>query len=317
MVTLTVIAAVLGAGAVVTLVGSRLIERTHPPRGRRIAVGGLLQHIVELGAVDDSAVAPIVLLHGAGCNVEDLRELAERLAARHRVILVDRPGQGWSKSNSRSSSSPAAQAAILREVFDRIGVSRAVVVGHSFGGAVAAAFALDYPDRVAALVLLAPPTHPDLRRLTALYTVLAAPIFGWLFARTLALPLAALAFAPGVRGSFLPQSPPAGYISRCACFLLLRPKAFLANARDIAGLHAFLTRQAMRYGMVAAPTLIVTGDLDRIVSPRRHAMALAAAIPAAKLVVLPGVGHMPHHADPDRVVALIEELAGSAQSVAR
>ena len=181
----------------------------------------------------------------------------------------------------------------------------------------AAAFAVDYPDRVTALVLLAPPTHPDLRRLTALYTVLAVPVFGWLFARTLALPLAAFAFAPGLRRSFLPQSPPADYIPRCACFLLLRPKAFLANARDVADLRAFLIRRATRYGMVEAPTLIVTGDCDRIVSPRRHAMALAAAIPAAKLVVLPGIGHMPHHADPDRIVALIEELAGSAQSVAR
>ncbi len=317
MVTLAVIAAVLGAGAVITRVGSRLIERMHPPRGRRIAVNELSEHIVELGAADGGAGAPIVLLHGAGCNVEDLRELGERLAVRHRVILVDRPGQGWSETSGRRSSSPAVQAATLSEVLDRIGVSPAVVVGHSFGGAVAAAFALDYPDRVAALVLLAPPTHPDQRRLTALYTVLAAPVFGWLFARTLALPLAAFAFAPGLRNSFLPQSPPADYIPRCASFLLLRPKAFLANARDIAGLHAFLTRQATRYGTLRAPTLIVTGDRDRIVSPRRHAMALAAAVPAAKLVVLPGVGHMPHHADPDRIFALIEELAGSAQSVAR
>lgn len=308
MITLAIIAAVLGAGAVITLIGSRLIARAHPPRGGRIAVGELSQHIVELGAAAGGVGAPIVLLHGAGCNVEDLRELGERLAARHRVILVDRPGQGWSETRGRRSSSPAAQAAILREVLDRIGVSRAIVVGHSFGGAVAAAFALDYPDRVAALVLLAPPTHPDLRRLTALYTVLSAPIFGWLFARTLALPLAAFAFAPGLRKSFLPQSPPKDYISRCAGFLLLRPKAFLANARDIAGLHAFLTLQATRYGTLKVPTLIVTGDRDSIVSPRVHALALAAAMPRAKLVVLRGVGHMPHHVDPDRIVAEIERL---------
>jgi pimeloyl-ACP methyl ester carboxylesterase len=308
MTTLAVIAAVLLAGAVITLIGSRLIERAHPPRGRRLAVGGLSQHVVELGATASSG-APIVLLHGAGCNLEDLRELAERLAARHRVILVDRPGQGWSETSERCSSSPAVQAAILRDVLDRTGVGRVIVVGHSFGGTLAATFALDYPDRVAALVLLAPPTHPHLRGMTALYTALAAPIFGPLFARTLALPLAALAFAPGVRGAFLPQSPPADYLSRCACFLLLRPKAFLANACDIAGLHAFLVRQASRYGALKMPTVIVTGDGDRIVSPRQHASALAGAIPGAKFVVLPGVGHMPHHADPDRIVDLIEELA--------
>lgn len=307
MMTLAVIAAVLGAAAIITQIGSRLIERAHPPRGRRIDIGGLAQHVVELGAA--SASAPIVLVHGAGCNLEDLRELGERLAGRDRVILVDRPGQGWSEAEGPQSSSPACQAAILRGLLDRLGVGRAVVVGHSWGGTLAAAFALDYADRVAGLVLLAPPTHPRLRSMTRLYSVLAAPVFGWLFAHTLALPLAVPAFGPGVRASFLPQVPPLHYLKRAAAFLLLRPKSFLANARDIAGLQTFLAQQAARYPALRAPTVIIAGDCDRIVSAREHAAAAAALIPKSKLVVLPGVGHMPHHADPDKIVALIEELA--------
>lgn len=308
MTALAVIAALLCAGAVVTLIGSLLIGRRYPPRGRRIAIGGLRQHVVELGGDAPSKVPPIVLLHGAGCNLEDLRALGERLAGRHRVILVDRPGQGWSETKGRQSNSPAYQAGILRELLDRLGVGRAIVVGHSWGGTLAAAFALDYPDRVAGLVLLSPPTHPRLRRLTRFYSVLAAPVFGWLFARTLALPLAVPAFGSSVRAAFLPQVPPPHYLNRAAAFLLLRPKTFLANARDVAGLRDFLARQATRYGALKAPTIIVTGDRDRIVSPREHAVTLAAAIPGAKLIVLPGVGHMPHHADPDKIVALIEEL---------
>jgi pimeloyl-ACP methyl ester carboxylesterase len=315
MIALAVLVALLCAGGIATAICTRLIERAHPPRGRFIEINGVRQHVVELaGEGTGPESRSIVLLHGAGCNLEDLRALGERLVGhRHRVILVDRPGQGWSEAKECEANSPANQAAILRDVLDRLGASRVFVVGHSWGGTLALAFALAYPDRVAGLVLLAPPTHPRLRRLTALYRVLATPYLGWLFARTLALPLAVPVFAPSVRTAFLPQKLPPHYLKRAAAFLILRPKSFLANARDIAGLQEFLARQAPRYATLKVPTLVVTGARDRIVSPREHAAALAAAIPGAKLVVLPGIGHMPHHADPEKTVALIEEIIAGGE----
>src|SRR5579863_9206755 len=140
---LAAVAEVLAAGAIVTVIGTWLIERAHPPRGRFVDVGGLRQHVVELGA--DGGM-PIVLLHGAGCNLEDMRlSLGDRLAARHRIILIDRAGLGWSERRGRNGSSPAYQAAVLRELLDRLGVARAVIVGHSWGGALALTFALDHP----------------------------------------------------------------------------------------------------------------------------------------------------------------------------
>jgi len=308
---LAVVAAFLCAGALITLLGTRLIEWAHPPRGRLVDIGGWRQHVVELGEGGDARTSgpPIVLLHGAGGNLEDMRlALGERLAARHHVILVDRPGQGWSERPSRHGHSPAYQAAMLRSVLDRLGVDRAIVVGHSWGGTLAATFALDHPQRVAGLVLLSPPTHPLLRSMIRLYAALATPFVGWLFARTLALPFAAVAFRLGVRAPFRPQAPPRKYLKRSAAFLLLRPATFLANARDIAGLDGFLAQQAARYGALKAPTIIIAGDRDQVVSPRRHALALAASVPGAKLIVLPGIGHMPHHAAADRIIAAVEEL---------
>ncbi len=311
MIALAVAVALICAGVFVTLFGAKLIERAHPPRGRFIEIGGLRQHVVELGT-DGGArndALPIVLLHGAGCNLEDVRlALGERLAARHRVILVDRPGLGWSERSGKEGSSPAYQAAILRELLDRLDVERAVVVGHSWGGALATSFALDYPQRVAGLVLIAPPTHPWLPRIRLLYAAFATPFAGWLFARTLALPFGLMFYSPVIRAAFLPQRLPRGYLKRGAGFLLLRPATFLANARDIAGLKAYLARQVARYGSLAAPTVIITGDSDSIVSPRHHSMVLAAAVPGAKLIVLPGLGHMLHHAAADRIIAAIEEL---------
>ena len=316
---LIVIVALLGASVLVTLVGSWLIARAHPPRGRRFEIGGLRQHVVELEPIDgDARGLPLVLLHGAGCNLEDMRlALGEPLAAHHRVILIDRPGAGWSESRGRAFSSPAAQAAVLRDVLDRVGVGCALLVGHSWGGALALAFALDYPEHTAGVVLLSPPTHAHLRRMTRLYRPLAAPAFGWLFAHTLALPLAAAAFDTGIRAAFAPQSVPRHYLKASAAFLLLRPRAFLANARDMADLHGFLTRQVPRYNELAVPTVIVQGDADGIVPIEKHAAALATAVPRTKLVVLAGVGHMPHHAATERVVTEIEELVARANSEER
>ena len=195
-----------------------------------------------------------------------------------------------------------------------LAAARAVIVGHSWGGALAAAFALDHPQRVAGLVLLAPPLYPFPRSMTWLYALFATPLFGWLYARTLALPLGLPFIGIGLGSAFLPQLPPAHYIRRTAALLLLRPATFLANARDVADLRAFHARESGRYATLAAPTVVITGDRDMVVAPRRHALAFAAAVPRAKLVVLPGIGHMLHHAAAERVVAEIEELYGRGYS---
>jgi len=312
--TLAVVAALLGAGAAATFVGVRLIERAHPPRGRFVEANGLRQHVVELGEHSADPDTPaIVLLHGAGCNLEDMRlVLGNHFAARYRVILLDRPGLGWSERGRGEGGSPTYQAAMLNAVLERLDVKRAIVVGHSWGGLLALTFALDHPQRAAGLVVIAPPTHPWLGHSTWLNSAFGIPVFGWLFAHTLTLPFGALLIAPGFRNAFRPQSLPSGYMKRTSARLLLRPATLLANAADIAGLKAFLRRQAERYRTLGAPLIIITGDRDNIVSPQHHAMRLAAAASGAKLEVLPGFGHLLHHAAADRVVAAVEELMGRA-----
>jgi len=307
--TLVVVAVILAAGAVITVIGARLIERAYPPRGRLVDIDGLRQHVVELGAGAPNNAPPLVLLHGAGCNLEDMRlALGDGLAARHRVILIDRAGLGYSERTGRRGSSPAHQAAVLRAVLDALSVERAVIIGHSWGGALAVRFALDYPEHTAGLVLLAPPLYSLARHITWLYTALATPVAGWLFARTWALPLSLFAIGPGIASAFLPQWPPRRYLSRAAALLLLRPRVFLANAHDVADLAQNLPSQIARYATLTAPTIVITGDCDLVVPPRQHAIAFAAAVPAAKLVVIPGIGHMVHHAAKERVIAEIEEL---------
>jgi pimeloyl-ACP methyl ester carboxylesterase len=308
MTTLVVVVAVICAGAVITWVGARLIERAHPPRGRFIVVDGLRQHVLELGAANAFPEAlPIVLLHGAGANLEDMHlALGDRLAARHHVILLDRPGLGWSKRQQHSCS-PADQANLVRGVLDQLGVRRAIFVGHSWGATLALAFALDHPERVAGLVLIAAPTHPGLRYMAWLSTALATPL-GRLFAHTLALPFGALLLSPGVRTAFLPQSPPRHYVRRTAARLILRPATLLANWADVGCLEESLMQQAARYHTLAAPVAVIAGDDDVIVRTEHHGAKLAEAVPGAKLVVLSGFGHMLHYAAAEHIVSTIEEM---------
>jgi pimeloyl-ACP methyl ester carboxylesterase len=306
-----ILIAVFVVGALVTWIGAWLIGWIHPPRGRFVEIDGLRQHVVELG--EKSEAPPIAVIHGAGCNLEDMRlALGERLAVRHRVILIDRSGMGWSTRSDKNGNSPAYQAAMLRGVLDRLEVKRAVIVGHSWGGAMAARFALDFPDRVAALVLLAAPLYPIPRKATWLYVLFATPYAGWIYARTLALPVGIVFLGLALASAFLPQLPPRHYLKRSAAFLLLRPSTFLANARDMADLTSHLATQAARYPTLAMPILLMTGYFDLVVQPMRNAFAFATALPRAKLVTLAGIGHMLHHTATDQVIEEIEAVAARA-----
>lgn len=308
MTALIIIVAIFAAGAVVTVIGARLIDRAHPPRGRFIDVGGLRQHVVELGSATAGA-PPVVLLHGAGANLEDMYlALGERLAARHRVVLVDRPGFGFSARGKSEGSSPAYQAAVLRQVLDQLGIERPIMVGHSWGGTLALAYALDFPQHVAGLVLAAPATHPGIWSLSRLNSVLAGPL-GWLFAYTLALPFGAALIWPGSRTAFLPQRIPERYVGNSAAMLVLRPPTLRNNWADVGFLNEALARQAARYGELRVPTIVFSGDRDLLAPPPAHAEKLAAAAACVKVHVLPGYGHMLHYGAADRIAAAVEELS--------
>jgi pimeloyl-ACP methyl ester carboxylesterase len=307
-----VVVAIFGVGAVITMVGTARIAAAHPPQGRFVDVTGGRLHVLELGSPAGAAadLVPVVLLHGASGNLEDLHlALGDRLAAHRRVILVDRPGHGWSdRPDGAGDASPARQAALIAQALEHMGVTRFILLGHSLGGAVATAFALAYPDRLAGLVLLAPVTHPWVGGLAWYNAVLSTPVVGPLFAHTLGMPVGEVLLEAGGASVFSPQPMPANYLQRAAIRLLLRPSELIANAQDVAVLKSFVTSQVRFYRNIETPTVVITGAADTIVWPDIHARAIAAVLPHARLIVLDGVGHMPQHVATDAVVAAIEAL---------
>src|SRR5882672_10819704 len=242
-----IVVAALVVVALVTQAGVLLVQRAHPAPGAKVAVAGASLHIVELGP-RDAAGPPIVMLHGASSNLEVMRQpLGEWLAKNHRVILIDRPGHGWSTRARLADSTPAIQGRMINEALEKLGIGRAILVVHSWSGALGARMALDFPERVAGLVMLAPVAYPW-RGGVGWYTKLVAvPVIGPLPAYTITLPLGYFLAESGARGVFLPQVMPDGFVGNTATALLLRPREFLANARDIVTLRAAVEEQAPRY----------------------------------------------------------------------
>ncbi|MGJ4952403.1 alpha/beta fold hydrolase [Bradyrhizobium sp. HKCCYLS20291] len=302
--------------AVLTQTGAVVIERRYPARGQAVDVNGASINLVDIGPRDLQS-PPLLLIHGASSNLEAMRRpLGDLLAERHRVLLVDRPGHGWSPRERADDSTPAAQARMLNEALDRLGTGPVILVVHSWSGALGLRMALDFPDRVAGLVLLAPVAYPWPGGVGQYNAAVATPVLGPLLAHTITLPLGLALMGPGARGVFAPQAMPDDFVDATATPLLLRPSEFIANARDLVTLKQAVIEQAPRYGEIKIPMTIVAGEADKTVSTNIHARPLAEVVPQARLVVLPDLGHMVQSAVPELVVSevdrIVAELAPAA-----
>jgi pimeloyl-ACP methyl ester carboxylesterase len=277
-----------------------------PARGRRLSTPLGAAHVLDTG---DGP--PVVLLHGAASSACGVTvPLADRLAD-HRLIAPDRPGAGHTPVIA-GHDRLEVQAAFIAHILEALGVARAVVFGHSWGCAVALRLALDHPDRVTALVLAAPASHPWDGDTSLVNRIAASPVIGHALS-FIAPPLLGPLIAPrAVARGFAPSPAPPDYIVRTAVPLGYRPSAFRANARDMAAANSELAAQAPRYRDIACPVAIVTGEGDQVVWNRIHAKGLAEVLPQADCHRVPKGGHMPHWADPDLTVRLIREAARQA-----
>ncbi|MFN4056962.1 MAG: alpha/beta fold hydrolase [Roseinatronobacter sp.] len=276
------------------------------PEGQFVAIDGGNIHAVVQGRGPD-----LVLVHGANGNSRDFTlGLVARLAQDYRVIALDRPGFGFSDAFG-APESPLDQAEILRKAADALGVRRPIVLGHSYGGAVALAWALQ-EKQTAALVLLAPASHPWPGDLGLLYrladTRIGQSVILPLFARL--APRAGIDRA--VRGVFAPDPVPEGYLDHLGVDLTLRTSQFLLNARQINSLLGYVTGMVPDYPRLTLPIEVLHGTADVTVGLSIHSERLKAEIPSARLTVLDGVGHMPHHSRPAEVIQAIDRAAHRA-----
>jgi pimeloyl-ACP methyl ester carboxylesterase len=221
---------------------------------------------------------PVVLLHGWGASSQSLGRIATCLLPTFRVVSVDLPGFGWSQAPPEAWGT-ADYARHVQDFLDEIGVTQAAILGHSNGGRIAIHIAAHVPARVSRLVLVASAGIRPKRGLR--YHLRVGITKG----------LGRLAALPGLGGVG------ERLLSRWRAKVGSRDYRAAGRLRPtlVKVVNEDLTPILPR---VEAPTLLLWGDRDEEV--RRPAMeVMAASIPRARLVVLPGAGHFPFQDAPE------------------
>jgi pimeloyl-ACP methyl ester carboxylesterase len=284
---------------------------TFPPEGQIITVDGLQVHAYVAGTGPD-----LILIHGASGNLRDFTfSLIPRLTDRYRVIAFDRPGLGWSDPLPDNNTDPAAQAAHLRRAADQLGVANPIVLGHSYGGAVAIAWALDNPD-TSALVLVAAASMPWDGSIWYMHNVMGSTLGGWTVVPMVTAFAGDATAESAIRDIFKPDVMPDGYLTHIGASLTMRRTTLQANSAQVAGLKPFIIAMRARYDSLTLPIEAVHGDTDMIVPLRVHSGPLSDLLPNVHLTVLPGTGHMPQHANEPQVLAAIDRAAARAAATA-
>lgn len=298
----------LGAIANSALYASR-INKAHPASGELIEVNGADVHVLRQG--DTGSV--VVMIHGASANAREFSwSLAPRLAKTHRVMMVDRPGHGHSE-RLNDADMLAVQAAQVAGALQALAPGeKAVIVGHSFGGAVSLRLALDHAELVDSLVLLAPVSHDWGGGGEAWYNSYAShPVIGPAFTQLVPI-VGPTQVRNGITNVFSPNSAPDGYFDKSGIGLLFRPSNFAANAKDVNNLRAELAAQQTRYEEIQVPVVVYSGALDTVISPQLHVGKLKRQVDGLELVKLADGGHMPHHAFGADIADTVRRLTTAA-----
>ena len=257
----------------------------------------------------EAGAGPVLLLvHGMGGGYENWREVIGPLSRNHTVVAPDLPGHGASAPNS-GDYSVGALAVGLRDLLLALGHERATLVGHSLGGGIAMQLAYQFPELAERLVLvssggLGPEVSLVLRAAalpgSELSITASAHVANWM-GPAVSRGLAAVRSRP---------SPATVEVARGYASLAdpRRRAAFLATLRSVIGVGGQRIDASDRLYLAAGiPTLIVWGARDPVI-PVSHGERAHAAIPASRLEVFDGVGHIPQLEAPARFVEVLERF---------
>jgi phosphatidylglycerol lysyltransferase len=290
---------------------ARQAEARYPPEGRFVSVNGRRLHYVRQGQGNPQAV---VLLHGSDGFWQDFQDIIGPLSTRCDVIAFDRPGHGYSDIPDSEDCAPDAQADTIRLALCQIGITKPVLVGHSWSGALLMAYALKYPDEVAGLTLLAGWVYaPDVPP-SWLLRVPPIPLLGPLAVSTLLVVVKNHFLRKILTEAFAPDPVPADY-ARLATALWLRwPRQVQTFARENTADRAVMRANSERYRGIQVPVVIVAGEQDTFVPPRAHALRLHDALPRSELRMLPHAGHELPQTRPQAVLDAIDRCCTLAQA---
>ncbi len=282
------------------------VDAALPPPGKFIDIDGSRIHYVDSGSGD-----PILMIHGLGAQLRHLtHSMVGLLAHDYRVIAIDRPGAGNSTRARGSSAALSTQADVVVKLIQKLELERPLLVGHSMGGAVSLAVALDHPDLVRGLVLIAPFTQVEHEPPEVLKPLMIrSPAMRHAIAWTVATPLAIINKEMMLTTLFAPEQPVSDFATNGGALLGLRPQSFIGASEEIVALEEqfeYMSEMVSRYPSMTTPTWILYGKGDRILDYRRHGELTASQIPEARLDLVDG-GHMLPLTMPERAADIIRQ----------
>ena len=287
---------------------SRVAHQYPQARSKFVTVDDARLHFVIKGAG-----RPVVLIHGNPGSCQDWGRLYGPLASRYCGFAFDRPGHGHSDRPNHRPITVDVQAQMLHAALKELNVEQPILVGHSWGGALAAAYALEFPDALSGAVLLAPAVYDGDDGVSFLTKVPAWPIVGDLVNFLFTPLFGAWIVREDLQKAFAPDEVPKHYL-RHVLSEWTRPKKVKWYSVDDALLTESLPKFASHYSDIRVPVVIVTGDSDLIVPAKENAHRLYEALPHAELIVLEKTGHQIPFTRPDAVVDAIDRVAAKADA---
>lgn len=299
-----IVLTVLSGSMHVAIAGADQCEQ---PKEHYINIKNTRVRYVESGAGHD-----VVLIHGNAGSVDDFDfQSLGRLCRNYRVIAVDRPGHGKSDRPKDSDATLEYQTQLLHETLSQLGVTRPVLVGHSWGGSLALAYAVSYPQELSAIVLLAPAAYADGGPDQFMRAVLKTPLIGDVSLTVGRVIMGKHLLKKELRRAFYPDSVPDEYL-RQACVSWLGHKQVRAILEDEYGLDQELKKVSKHYSEIGIPVVIVTGDHDQIVSAEHNAIRLKTSISQSQLVELKNTGHQIPQTHPESIYNALSLIPNGA-----
>jgi pimeloyl-ACP methyl ester carboxylesterase len=312
-ITAALVGVILAGLVLFTAWTARRVEKALPPRGRFIDVDGARIHYLDKGSGPT-----LLLVHGLAGQMHNFtHSLLGKLMRDFRVVILDRPGSGYSTRPTEDMATIGAQAGVISRFCELLGLERPLIVGHSLGGAIALQLALNHPERVGGLALLAPVTHePEDVPPPFDGMEIASPLLRRLIAWTLATPLSMVNRDRALTTLFGPQPVAEDFATRGGALLNLRPKSFIGASGDVMAARSELAEMPARYKDLTIPVGILYGTDDRILDPVLHGKGLAAKVTSADVEFIEGGGHMILITSADQAAAFIARMAQRVAPVA-
>jgi pimeloyl-ACP methyl ester carboxylesterase len=283
------------------------VERAVPPLGTIIDLDGERLHYVDRGSGP-----AIVMIHGLAGNLRHFTyALVDRLAVDFRVVAVDRPGSGYSTRSHKTAATLGNQAAVIARLIETLGLERPLVAGHSLGGAVSLALALDHPERVGGLALISALTQVRTEVPAAFRGLdIRAPWLRNVIAHTIATPLSIMKAKETVAAVFAPEAVPGDFATLAGGMLSVRPESFYSASSDMIAVHGDMAGLVARYSTLKMPVGVLFGTEDAILDYHIYGEQFVKQVAQAELTLIPGAGHMLTITQPEKTAAWIRVRAG-------